>query len=62
MIQSSSKKILVLAYGVPGITAEQLRYPLELTQKNLNWLKSHGIINYSGNENQFLMNHSYDFK
>jgi DNA/RNA-binding domain of Phe-tRNA-synthetase-like protein len=46
MVTNSTSEIMILAYGVPGITKQQLFRALELTKKNLVWLKNQNFIDF----------------
>ena len=56
MVGVYSQEIVVIAYGVPGITVNQLQEALDYTREHLNWLQSHQIIQYSADEYHFFSN------
>ncbi|UYP48774.1 hypothetical protein NEF87_005059 [Candidatus Lokiarchaeum ossiferum] len=56
MVTTKTSRILLIAYGVEGISQELLTSALETTKEHLNFLKKNGIIKYHPKDILFFGN------
>jgi DNA/RNA-binding domain of Phe-tRNA-synthetase-like protein len=55
-ITNESTKILLVAYGAPGIEKKNLLQALQSTKNHLEWLAQQGFIEFSGKDFQYYTN------
>ncbi|MHA1619352.1 MAG: B3/B4 domain-containing protein [Promethearchaeota archaeon] len=56
LIQPTTKKMVLIAYGIPEISQSDLFNALERTKTHLDWLVAHDIIQYSAGSFEYYKN------